>query len=72
MKPRKVKRGIAKGRVDVFMAGKGKSKLVIPQEVVILEQGEDLENLFNLFGVTDESDIRGVVDGSVGEFNEDW
>jgi hypothetical protein len=51
---------------------KRKSPLTLPVVVSLLDQGDDLDNLYNLFGVTDEQDILGVVDGSVGEINEDW
>ena len=45
------------------------TKVPLGKSVVMLDEGEDLDNLYNLFGVSDEQDIQGVVDGSVGE---DW
>jgi len=45
------------------------TKVPLGKSVVVLDEGEDLDNLYNIFGVSDEQDIRGVVDGSVGE---DW
>jgi len=45
------------------------TKVPLGKSVVMLDEGEDLDHLYNLFGVSDEQDIQGVVDGSVGE---DW
>ena len=45
------------------------TKVPLGKSVVMLDEGEDLDNLYNIFGVSDEQDIQGVVDGSVGE---DW
>jgi hypothetical protein len=41
------------------------------EEVELLDEGEDLDRLYKIFDVTDNDDINGIVDGSIGEDFED-
>jgi hypothetical protein len=66
---RPVKRGVGK---KIPKSARRAPRPIVPAQFAILDQGDDLDHLYNLFGVTDDNDIRGVVDGSVGDVSEDW
>lgn len=53
----------------ISKATKKATRPAVPAKLAILDQGEDLDKLYDIFGVTDESDLQSVVNGSVGE---DW
>lgn len=60
-KVKKVKRKVTKKPARVSK----KSMQSIVKEHVSIMQG-DMEQLYSMFGVGDEYDIKGIVDGSVG------
>jgi hypothetical protein len=62
-----VKRKVSK---KIPKVAKRKAKLVVPETIAILEQGEDLDNLYSVFGVIDQNDIDRILDGSVGVDSE--
>lgn len=64
---RPVKRKVSK---KIPKVAKRKAKLVVPETIAILEQGEDLDNLYSVFGVIDQNDIDRILDGSVGVDSE--
>ena len=46
---------------------KSQRAVEVPQEIEILDEGEDLEGLYSTFGVSDRADVEGILSGSVGE-----
>ncbi len=66
---RPVKRGVGKKipKAAKVSPRPVKKKVEAIAEELILDEGEDLDRLNNIFGVTDVDDIEDIVSGSVGE-----
>lgn len=60
---RPVKRGVGK---KIPKAASRSPRPIVKERLAILESQVDVDKLYALFGVNDDHDIRGIVDGSVG------